>query len=122
MAQIGLLRLGKTLRERRGDLGIREVAAKIGVSPATLSRVERGKLPDLATFKKICDWLELDPAEILQTKKPTPGGQADAKSGYEAVVATHFRADSALSPEAAQDLARLILTAHHAIVESSEKP
>ena len=65
--------LGKLVMERRGNEGIREFAKKIGVSPATLSRVENGKLPDLETFSKICDKLDLDPTEILQLgKNPRP--------------------------------------------------
>ena len=60
-----LLRLGALLRERRGGRGIREVAQEIGVSPATLTRIEAGRLPDLLTFRKICAWLRINPAEIL---------------------------------------------------------
>ena len=60
-----LLRLGAMLRERRGRLGIRQVAEEIGISAATLTRVEGGRLPDIATFQKICTWLHVNPAEIL---------------------------------------------------------
>jgi hypothetical protein len=31
-----------------------------------LSRIENGTLPDLETFSKICLFLKLDPAKILQ--------------------------------------------------------
>lgn len=105
-----LLRLGKMLRDRRGSRGVREVAAEIGISPATLSRVESGKLPDLLTFKKICSWLKVDPAKILEL----PAGSAqpteidDVLGGAAAV---HMRSDVTLTPEAANDLAQLILVA-----------
>lgn len=36
---------------------VRELAALIGVSPATLSRVERGHMPDLASWRKLEAWL-----------------------------------------------------------------
>jgi len=62
---MSILKLGKIVMERRGEEGIREFAKKLGISPATLSRVENGKLPDLETFSKICDKLGLDPSEIL---------------------------------------------------------
>ena len=65
-----LLRLGALLRERRGGRGIREVAKEIGVSPATLTRIEAGRLPDLLTFRKICAWLKVSPAEILGIPNP----------------------------------------------------
>lgn len=115
MAKINLLRIGKTLRERRGDRGIREVAAEIGVSPATLSRVERGKLPDLDTFSKVCTWLNVDPADVLQIRKHNPEEKETEPAGRETVVATHFRADSTLDPQAAQDLAQLLLAAHRSV-------
>src|SRR5713226_5220364 len=103
---MSLLRLGNLLRERRGGRGVRDVATEIGVSPATLSRVEGGKLPDLLTFRKLCTWLKVDPAEILEIsdeKNPAPIPAPAA--------AVHLRADVLLSPEAAGDLAHLILAA-----------
>jgi transcriptional regulator with XRE-family HTH domain len=103
--RVSILKIGNLLMERRGDRGIREVAAEIGVSPATLSRVERGKLPDLLTFQKLCRWLRIDPAQLLDVPSGT-----DAKK-KQAVVAVHFRADATMSPAAAKDLAELILVA-----------
>ena len=41
-------------------LNVREAARNIGISPATLSRVENGKPPDIFTFAKICRWADLD--------------------------------------------------------------
>ncbi len=39
------------------ELGIREAAAELGISPATLSRIERGESMDGATLAKILHWL-----------------------------------------------------------------
>ncbi|MFB3921974.1 MAG: helix-turn-helix domain-containing protein [Terriglobia bacterium] len=119
MARVNLLRLGKLVRERRGDRGIRVVAFEIGVSPATLSRVERGKLPDLDTFTKICEWLEVDPAEMLEMKK----GIATRKEGQpnsDVVVAAHLRADPTQDPDAAQDIAQLIMAAQRTLAQQVE--
>lgn len=99
-----MLKLGKLLMERRGGTGIREFAKEIGISPATLSRVEHGKLPDIETFSKICDRLGFDPSEFLQISKP---GIPDTPTS----ASVHFRADAQLGPEAAADLAKLILAA-----------
>ena len=93
------------MRERRGARGIREVAQEIGISPATLTRVEGGRLPDLMTFRKICTWLKIDPGQILGI----PGEQAEQPPPEAAV---HLRADRALLPAAATDLAELIVFAH----------
>ena len=96
-------RLSRQLREKRGDRGVREVAKEIGISPATLSRVERGHLPDLETFGKICRWLQTDPAEILGVPAP---------ESTHTKVAVHFRKQRTLEPATAQALAQLILAAH----------
>jgi transcriptional regulator with XRE-family HTH domain len=108
---MSLLRLGNLLRERRGGRGVRAVADEIGVSPATLSRVEGGKLPDLLTFRKLCAWLKVDPAEVLEI----PGEESPAVAAAP-MAAVHLRADSLLSPDAAADLAQLILAAHREMV------
>jgi len=102
-----LLRLGKLLQERRGDRGIRAIAEEIGISAPTLSRVERGKLPDLLTFQKICAWLRVDPNEFLDV----PMGEVTKNKNVTTGVAVHFKADKLLSAKAANDLASLILVA-----------
>ena len=48
------------VKTRQGERGLREIAQEIGeVSPATLSRLENGGIPDIETFLRICDWLHL---------------------------------------------------------------
>jgi transcriptional regulator with XRE-family HTH domain len=103
-----LLSLGKLLSDRRGGRGIREFARELGISPATLSRIENGKLPDLDTFSRICSYLKLDPAEILQVDVARKRA-ADAAASP--VAAVHFKADQALDPTAAADLGALIFAA-----------
>jgi len=103
-----LLSLGKLLSERRGGRGIREFARELDISPATLSRIENGKLPDLDTFSKICSYLNLDPAEILQVDVTA---KRAAAASAPPVAAVHFKADQALEPTAAADLGALIFAA-----------
>lgn len=50
----------KVRREALG-LSLRELAVLLEVSPSTLSRIERGKKPDIDTFGQICEWLEYNP-------------------------------------------------------------
>ena len=105
--------VGRKLAATRGSRGVRTVAAEIGVSAATLSRVERGYMPDLDTFGKICKWLKIDPAAVL--------GMNDVVAARP-TVAVHFRKDQALHPDTAQALAELILAAQRAtLVEEEEK-
>lgn len=117
MPKITLRNIGPLLREKRGNRGIREVAGEMGISPATLSRVENGKLPDLETFSKICKWLRIDPGEVLGFKDVVQSPD----SSEESVVAAHLRADKAQSPEAAQALAEMILAAQRMISKSLRK-
>lgn len=106
-----LLRLGALLRERRGGRGVRQVAEEVGISSATLTRVEAGKIPDLFTFKKICAWLKINPAEILDIPlEPNQGSEPTESSSLSSAV--HLRAEHALPPQAATDLAQLIVVAH----------
>src|SRR4051812_34704947 len=60
-----LATLGARVKKRRGDKTLRETAKEIGISPATLMRVEAGRIPDVETFGKICRWLGDDPGSYL---------------------------------------------------------
>ena len=105
---MNILKLSKLLVEKRGERGVREFAREIGISAATLSRIERGKLPDIETFGKLCSVLKVDPADILGIDNieavPDPVSP-------NVIAAVHFKADAHYSLQAAQDLAALILAA-----------
>lgn len=103
--------LGQLIADKRGRDGVRATAAKIGISPATLSRVENGHLPDLENFQKICRWLKVDPALVL-------GFNADAGSRPRAAV--HFRKKQTMKRETATALANLILAAQRALMARDE--
>ena len=107
MSRLSLESLGKLVAEKRGELGIRATAEKIGVSPATLSRIENGHLPDLNNFKKLCQWLEVDPTTLLGF---------DTKTGNRPIAAVHFRKKQTMPFETASALAEMILAAQRAAV------
>ena len=113
MAKLTLQQLGPMIREQRGVRPIRQVAAEIGVSAATLSRVERGNLPDLNTFPKICRWLGLDAGEVLGLET------AEAHEDQSSVATVHFRANRNIRPELAQSLAELIIRAQQIAPDES---
>jgi transcriptional regulator with XRE-family HTH domain len=113
MANLTLQTLGKKLADKRGTRGVRETAKEIGISHGTLSRLERGYLPDLDTFGKVCKWLNIDPGEVL-------GMQSAA--GFSLKVALHCRKTQALAPETAHALAQMIIAAHRALIFSGEVP
>jgi transcriptional regulator with XRE-family HTH domain len=116
MSRITLERIGPLLKEKRGNRGIRAVAAEIGISPATLSRVESGKQPDLDTFAKLCQWLGIDAGEVLGCRMPASAGQEDLhQAPFAPGVFAHFRAEKAMKPETAQRLGELIMAVQQAV-------
>lgn len=100
--------LAERIKLRRAGMGIREAALEVGVSPATLSRVENAKVPDLDTFGKICHWLGDDPAIYL-------GLQATSSTERRAQV--HFKKGAAISKDSAKALSEMILLAQKALME-----
>lgn len=94
MSDSGAAKLGAALKARRRAerLTLRDLSAEIDVSFNTLSRVERGHVPDLKNFQRIVDWLEM-PAEMFTDA-------VDEVSTPE-VIARHLRGDRRLSEEAA---------------------
>lgn len=101
--------LGQKVARKRGSMGIRAAAAEIGISAATLSRVERGHLPDSRTLGKICVWAGVDPAAVI-------GGGAPAKRALPAVQ-MGFKQGQAFSEKTAKSLANLIIAAHNQFLE-----
>lgn len=111
MPQNSLDALGQMVADKRGHLGIRATAAKIGISPATLSRVENGHLPDLENFQKICRWLKVDPSVLLGF---------DGEGVDRPIAAVHFRKKQTMELETAVALADMILAAQRAILARDE--
>ena len=104
--------LGLLVLEKRGTVGVRATAATIGLSPATLSRIENGHLPDLANFRKICQWLEIDPATVLGF---------DTESMNRPVASVHFRKTETMTLETGTALAEMIHAAHGALITQEQK-
>ncbi len=109
MAEIAIELLAKKLRDKRNEKGVRQVAKEIGISPATYSRVENNNLPDLETFRKLCDWVGMDPNEILKVKA----------EGQDSAPQVHFKNDIVMSAEVAAAMGEMILKAQKAMHDES---
>lgn len=59
----------KTKRVIELSTGLREVAQKVKVSPASISRMERGSVPEMKSFLKMCGWLQSSPQDFFATEK-----------------------------------------------------
>lgn len=99
--------LGRLIAAKRQNRGVRAAAAEVGISSATLSRVENGHMPDLETFAKICKWLDRDPREFLDipVAPATPASQTVA----------HFKKKRTVAIDTASALGELILAADRAL-------
>ena len=116
MPKITLQNLGTMVRDRRGNRGLREVAREIGTSPATLSRIEEGKMPDLTTFGKLCQWIEVDPGKLLGIA----GTGHESQEGRSQTATAHLRARKEINQDTASALARVIIRAQRMLADQPE--
>ncbi len=101
--------LGTMVRKRRGDKKLRDAASEIGIGAATLLRVESGRIPDVATFGKICSWLGVDPGAFLGFESAAPKLVAEREEEPQMMfVSAHLRADQTPQPETINALAKMI--------------
>ena len=98
--------LGAVVREKRGKKKLRETAREIGIGPATLMRVENGRIPDIGTFRKICIWLKTDPNSFLGFKSDASSKPAQ---GTTSSISAHFRADQTPKAATVNALAKMVL-------------
>jgi transcriptional regulator with XRE-family HTH domain len=105
----GIAGLGEMLKERRRHkrLSLRDLADQTGVSFNTLSRVERGHVPDLRNLRRIADWLEVPMEMFIEPS-------ADASTPE--VIARHLSSDQRLSPEAAARIAEMVEEMYHRLL------
>ena len=114
--------LGAAVRAQRGQRKLRDVAREIGIGTATLMRVESGRIPDVATFGKLCIWLQIEPGTFLGfdpgQRTPTP-----STTGLPApvFVSAHLRADQTPNHDTVQALAQMLLLAAKAQQRASHE-
>jgi transcriptional regulator with XRE-family HTH domain len=109
--------LGTLVKQRRTEAhqSLRQAAADAGVSFSTLSRVEDGAHPDLATFTKLCAWLGIAPSSFFRTVTER------RQSGLEEAV-MHLAADPRLSPDAAKRITSTLREMYNILAASSPAP
>lgn len=116
MPKPSLESLGEMIINKRNveGVGVRAAAKAIKISPATLSRVENGYLPDLKNFTLICDWLGVNPDQILgfeSTQEPV---------NHEIRAQVHYKKKATASIETAKALTQVILAAQQALNSNAE--
>ncbi|HZU03375.1 MAG TPA: helix-turn-helix transcriptional regulator [Ktedonobacteraceae bacterium] len=100
--------LAAFLKAKRGDQSLRETAQALGqISPATLSRLENGVMPDdIETFLRLCDWLCMSPGEFIKDTETS-----EEHSMLERIEET-LRSDPLLTPAQAEALIGFLKVAY----------
>ena len=109
--------LGEMLRERRtaSGLSMRRTADAARVSFMTLSRVEGGAQPDLATFLRLCAWLRLPPETFFVSGAPRETETPEA-------VLQHLLADPRLERGAASRIGAVVRDMYAALASEPSCP
>ncbi|AEA44966.1 helix-turn-helix domain-containing protein [Fluviicola taffensis] len=105
-SSIDTLKFSEMIKSKRGNTGLRQLSSEIMVSPSTLSRIEQGSLPDIETYLKICNWLEVSPEFFTVHSE-----NRDEKN----VVIAHLRADTSLPSATAEALIQMINIAYASV-------
>jgi len=94
--------LGLLVARRRSELGLslRDAAEASGIPVATLSRIEQGRTPDFATFRRIVEWIGERPERFF-----TPTERVE---NTPEAIAEHLKADPTLSADAAEKIAGIV--------------
>ncbi len=110
--------LGRLVREKRAveRLSVRQTAESAGVSFSTISRVEAGNQPDLATFLNLCAWLGYPPEHFYE-----PFAKRARIPTVDQVI-KHLSADPRLSREAAGKISSVVRDLYAALAREEETP
>ncbi len=105
MSSLDTKKFSQMIKSKRGNIGLRALASEIGISASTLSRIEQGNLPDIDTYLRLCDWLEV-PSEFFTNSCSNNEGKVG--------VIAHLRADKTLPSQTAEALIQMINLAYAA--------
>jgi len=107
--------LGPLFAQRRGELGLslRDVNAQSGIPVATLARIEKGRTPDLATFRRLVEWLGVSPERFFNV--------TERSVSTPEVIGEHLRLDPNLAPEDADKIVTLVRTMYETLQQQDRR-
>ena len=111
-SKIDSSKLSSMIKSKRARQGLRATGKEIGISAPTLSRIEQGNLPDIETYVKICEWLNVSTDYFT-------GVQEDF-STQKTIIAS-LRAEKTLSPSTVESLVNFINLAYNQVKEGNHK-
>ena len=99
-------------REEARRRNWRQVAEQAGVNQSTLTRLARGKRPDVDTLAALVDWAGLKADDyVVRVHQNEPVNPL-------AMISTYFRGDCNLTPEAAAALEKVVKATYEALRQS----
>jgi len=102
------------IKENRGNKGLRETAKEIGeISATTLSRLENEHLPDIQTYLRVCNWLNV-PSDFFQQTDNNISSPSQKRT-----IIAHLRADKLLPKKNATALINMIELAYAELEKQS---
>jgi transcriptional regulator with XRE-family HTH domain len=111
--------LGDRVRAKRRskNLSIRQAAEEVGVSAPTISRVERGHLPERENLLRLARWAEvrIDPVLHDSARHARNAAVHGPDASTLEAVELHLRADKNLSRDDAEALAEMFRLAYDAL-------
>ncbi len=97
--------LAAMVKTKRGNRSLRAVTQDLeDLSPSTLLRIENGKMVDVQTFLRVCDWLQVAPQAFIKNTDEVREQKITTLEQIEVVL----RTDRTLPPEAADALLALL--------------
>ena len=116
---IDAIELGDRVRAKRRSKGlsIRDVADEVGVSAPTISRVERGHLPEREALLKLARWADvrIDPLLHDGARRARNVAVHGPDASTVEAVELHLRADKNLSRNDAEALSEMFRLAYDAL-------
>lgn len=105
-------RFSEMIKSKRGNKGLRVLASEIGISASTLSRIEQGNIPDIDTYLRLCDWLEVSTDYFTNSNTDTENVQNG--------IIAHLRADKTLPPSTSEALIQMINLAYASATKENQ--
>jgi transcriptional regulator with XRE-family HTH domain len=110
-------------RRRGKGLSLREAALEAKVSAPTLSRVERGHVPERDTLLRLARWagVRLDPALHEGARRARNAAVHNPDVSTLEAVELHLRADKNLNRDDAEALSEMFRVAYGALVQKQAR-
>lgn len=94
-------------------MSLRAVEQRTGISAATLSRVERGSMPDLVIIERLAAWLGVVVHASGATRSTESPAVPQSDAELRRTIELHLRATKQMSAELARSIANSFDTVMH---------